>query len=164
MQIRVAYELIYDYPQPTPMILTLNIHYTRVSDLVVPDRLITDPSGALHLRNRHRRGIGPAQPRRDEIAEPTTLQAVDESADAALTATHEREKFSDERTTLRAELVFRGDLIDDLFERCLPDVPTRYRSDRRPIVGPWTAACLPKPTQPDLGGRKELPRKANDGK
>ena len=44
MQIRVGYELIYDCPQPTPMILTLNIHFTRVSDIVVPDHLITDPS------------------------------------------------------------------------------------------------------------------------
>ncbi|MGO8917921.1 MAG: transglutaminase-like domain-containing protein [Stellaceae bacterium] len=44
MQIRVGYELIYDCPQPTPMILTLNIHYTRASDLVVPDYLTTDPS------------------------------------------------------------------------------------------------------------------------
>jgi transglutaminase-like putative cysteine protease len=43
MQIRVGYELIYDCPQPTPMILTLNIHYTRISDIVVPDHLITDP-------------------------------------------------------------------------------------------------------------------------
>jgi transglutaminase-like putative cysteine protease len=44
MQIRVGYELIYDCPQPTPMILTLNVHYTRASDLVVPDYLTTDPS------------------------------------------------------------------------------------------------------------------------
>src|SRR5919106_5872740 len=44
MQIRVGYELIYDCPQPTPMILTLNIHFTRVSDIIVPDHLITSPS------------------------------------------------------------------------------------------------------------------------
>ena len=44
MQIRVGYELVYDCPQPTPMILTLNIHFTRVSDVVVPDHLITSPS------------------------------------------------------------------------------------------------------------------------
>ncbi len=41
MQIRVGYELIYDCPQPTPMILTLHIHYSRASDVVVPDHLIT---------------------------------------------------------------------------------------------------------------------------
>ena len=44
MQIRVGYELIYDCPQPTPMILTLHIHFTRVSDIIVPDHLITSPS------------------------------------------------------------------------------------------------------------------------
>jgi transglutaminase-like putative cysteine protease len=43
MQIRVGYELIYDCPQPTPMILTLNVHYSRASDLVVPDNMTTDP-------------------------------------------------------------------------------------------------------------------------
>ena len=44
MQIRVGYELIYDCQQPVPMILTLNIHYTRVSDIVIPDHIITEPS------------------------------------------------------------------------------------------------------------------------
>jgi len=43
MKIRIGYELIYDCPQPTPMILTLNVHYTRVSDILVPDHLIADP-------------------------------------------------------------------------------------------------------------------------
>jgi transglutaminase-like putative cysteine protease len=43
MQIRLGYELIYECPQPTPMILTLNIHFTRVSDLVVADHIITSP-------------------------------------------------------------------------------------------------------------------------
>ena len=44
MQIRVGYELVYECPQPTPMVLTLNIHYTRVSDLLFPDHLIVNPS------------------------------------------------------------------------------------------------------------------------
>jgi transglutaminase-like putative cysteine protease len=44
MKIRVGYELIYDCPQPTPMLLTLNIHFTRASDIVVPDYLLTQPS------------------------------------------------------------------------------------------------------------------------
>lgn len=43
MQIRVGYELLYDCPQPTPMILTLHIHHSRVADIVVPDHLITTP-------------------------------------------------------------------------------------------------------------------------
>jgi transglutaminase-like putative cysteine protease len=44
MQIRVGYELVYDCPQPTPMLLMLNIHYTRVSDLIIPDHIVINPS------------------------------------------------------------------------------------------------------------------------
>ena len=47
MRIRLGYELVYDCPQPTPMLLTLSIHFSRVSDLVVPDHLITTPSIAI---------------------------------------------------------------------------------------------------------------------
>lgn len=43
MQIRVGYELRYTFPRRTPMILTLNIHYSRASDLVYPDYVRTDP-------------------------------------------------------------------------------------------------------------------------
>ena len=32
VKIRVGYELIYECPQPTPMVLMLNVHYSRVSD------------------------------------------------------------------------------------------------------------------------------------
>jgi transglutaminase-like putative cysteine protease len=44
MQIRLGYELHYTFPQPTPMILTLNVHYSRASDLVRPDHMLTNPS------------------------------------------------------------------------------------------------------------------------
>jgi transglutaminase-like putative cysteine protease len=43
MKIHIGYELIYDCPQPTPMILTLSVHYTRISDMIIPDHLITEP-------------------------------------------------------------------------------------------------------------------------
>ena len=43
MQIRLGYELNYTFPQPTPMILALSIHYSRASDMIVPDYLTTDP-------------------------------------------------------------------------------------------------------------------------
>src|SRR5690348_13879199 len=43
MQIRIGYELTYDCPQPTPMIVLLHVHFSRVSDLVIPDNLLTDP-------------------------------------------------------------------------------------------------------------------------
>ena len=55
MYIRIGYELIYDCPQPTPMILTLNVHYSRVSDLVTPDYMITAPAIAV---SGYRDGFG----------------------------------------------------------------------------------------------------------
>src|SRR5579884_3422066 len=47
MQIRIGYELTYECPQPTPMIFVLNVHFSRVSDLIVPDYLCTDPPAAV---------------------------------------------------------------------------------------------------------------------
>jgi len=44
LEIKVGYELIYDCPQPTPMLLVLNVHYSRASDVVIPDHLTTNPS------------------------------------------------------------------------------------------------------------------------
>ena len=44
MKIRVGYEMIYDFPQPTPMIMVLGTHFTRASDVIVPDYLTTNPS------------------------------------------------------------------------------------------------------------------------
>ena len=55
LQIRVGYELVYDCPQPMPMLLMLNVHYTRVSDLVEPDHLVTSP--AIPIRG-YRDGFG----------------------------------------------------------------------------------------------------------
>jgi len=43
MRIRVGFEMVYQCPAPTPMILALNIHYSRASDLVRPDHLVTFP-------------------------------------------------------------------------------------------------------------------------
>ena len=43
MHIRVGYEIVYECPQPTPMILALHVHPSRVQDLVVPDQLYTAP-------------------------------------------------------------------------------------------------------------------------
>jgi transglutaminase-like putative cysteine protease len=44
MKIRVGFEMIYDFPQPTPLIAVLGIHFTRASDIIVPDHLTTSPS------------------------------------------------------------------------------------------------------------------------
>jgi transglutaminase-like putative cysteine protease len=55
IKIRLGYELIYECPQPTPMILTLNVHPTRDQDIVVPDVLTTDPPVPLSV---YRDGFG----------------------------------------------------------------------------------------------------------
>ncbi len=44
MRIRLGYELVYDCPQPTPMMLMLHVHPSRMPDLIVPDELRTSPA------------------------------------------------------------------------------------------------------------------------
>ena len=44
MKIRVGYEMLYEFPQQTPVIMVLGTHFTRASDVVVPDFLTTSPS------------------------------------------------------------------------------------------------------------------------
>jgi len=44
MKIRAGYEISYDCPQPTPMILTLSVHPSRVPDLLSWDRVQLNPS------------------------------------------------------------------------------------------------------------------------
>ena len=43
VQIRVGFEMIYDCPQPIPMIFNLNVHASRASDIVGGDDLMIDP-------------------------------------------------------------------------------------------------------------------------
>jgi len=44
MKISVGYEMIYEFPQPTPMIVVMGVHFTRASDIITPDYLMTSPS------------------------------------------------------------------------------------------------------------------------
>ncbi len=44
MKLQVGYEMDYEFPQPTPVILMLNVHYSRASDLQFPDQAILTPS------------------------------------------------------------------------------------------------------------------------
>ena len=44
MMIRVGYDIAFDCVQPTPMITMLNIHFSRASDMIRPDHLLTQPS------------------------------------------------------------------------------------------------------------------------
>jgi transglutaminase-like putative cysteine protease len=44
MKLRVGFEMHYEFYQPTPMIMVLGTHFTRASDIIVPDHLTTDPA------------------------------------------------------------------------------------------------------------------------
>jgi transglutaminase-like putative cysteine protease len=44
VRLRVGYELRYAFRQSTPVILILNVHYSRVSDLVTPDHVVVNPA------------------------------------------------------------------------------------------------------------------------
>ncbi len=55
IDIKVGYELIYDCPQPTPMLLMLNIHYSHAYEIVQRDRLVVSPAVATQA---YRDGFG----------------------------------------------------------------------------------------------------------
>jgi transglutaminase-like putative cysteine protease len=55
MQIQVGYELRYTFPHATAMILTLNVHHSRVADLLRPDQMQTEPAVPLRA---YRDGFG----------------------------------------------------------------------------------------------------------
>jgi transglutaminase-like putative cysteine protease len=44
MKIRAGYSISYDCPQPTPMILQLSVHPSRIADLLTWDRMHLDPA------------------------------------------------------------------------------------------------------------------------
>ena len=46
MKLRVGYELEYEFPQPTPILLMLNVHSSRASDQITPDNIVVTPSAA----------------------------------------------------------------------------------------------------------------------
>lgn len=43
MKIRIGFEMVYACTQPTPIILTLNVHSSRAPFLLSPDQILTDP-------------------------------------------------------------------------------------------------------------------------
>ncbi len=47
MQIRIGYEIAHDCPRPTFMVLMLNVHYSRVPDLVTPDHIVPSRPASL---------------------------------------------------------------------------------------------------------------------
>ena len=55
MLIRLGYEVIYEFAQVTPIILNLNVHYSRSQDLLRADTIITEPAVPLAM---YRDGFG----------------------------------------------------------------------------------------------------------
>ena len=47
MKLRVGFEMHYEFPQPTPMIMVLGTHFTRASDIIIPDHLVADQPVAM---------------------------------------------------------------------------------------------------------------------
>lgn len=43
MKIRIGYELEFECPNPTPMVLMVSVHRSRRGDLIAPDLIITEP-------------------------------------------------------------------------------------------------------------------------
>ena len=43
MEIRLGYELIFEFPQPTPLVLMLDVHPSRADDLIIEDQIVTEP-------------------------------------------------------------------------------------------------------------------------
>ena len=44
MDIKLGYEITYNCFQPTPMMLMLNVHHSRVADMYAPDIISTNPT------------------------------------------------------------------------------------------------------------------------
>jgi transglutaminase-like putative cysteine protease len=55
MKIRAGYDIAYECPQPTPMLLMLSVHPSRTADLITPERLQLDPAVPA---NPYRDGFG----------------------------------------------------------------------------------------------------------
>lgn len=65
MRFQAGFELIYSFQQPTPVILVVNVHESRRSDLVVPDLLVSEPEISITsyrdaFGNDCRRALAPA--------------------------------------------------------------------------------------------------------
>jgi transglutaminase-like putative cysteine protease len=44
MRLRIGYDIAYECPQITPMLLLLRVHPSRENDLLAPDSIVTEPS------------------------------------------------------------------------------------------------------------------------
>ena len=63
--LQLGFEIIYNFPCPTPAVLVVNVHDSRVADMVVSDELTTVPAIPVHdyidsFGNRCKRILAPA--------------------------------------------------------------------------------------------------------
>ena len=70
MQIKAGFDITYECPQPTPMLLALSVHPSRMQDVIGPHQLWFDPLiGASEYRdgfgNICHRIVAPAGPAAD---------------------------------------------------------------------------------------------------
>lgn len=122
MQIRIGFELMYECLQPTPMLLMVNVHHTRSSDLVVPDHLVTDPPTTIL---RYQDAFGNCCSR---IVAPAGLIRL--STDAIVNDTGERDAVAEDAPQHAVE-----DLPDDALVFLLP---SRYCDTDRLSEAAWS--------------------------
>ena len=48
MLIKIGYDIAYTAVMPTPMVVMLSVHPSRVADLVAPENIVSDPPTPLH--------------------------------------------------------------------------------------------------------------------
>jgi transglutaminase-like putative cysteine protease len=122
MQIRIGFELMYECLQPTPMLLMVNVHHTRSSDLVVPDHLVADPPTPIL---RYQDAFGNCCSR---IVAPAGLIRL--STDAIVNDTGERDAVAEDAPQHAVE-----DLPDDALVFLLP---SRYCDTDRLSEAAWS--------------------------
>src|SRR5471032_2210575 len=48
MLIKIGFDIAYTAPQPTPMVVMLSVHPSRVADLVAPENIVCVPPTPIH--------------------------------------------------------------------------------------------------------------------
>ena len=48
MLIKIGFDIAYTAPQPTPMVVMLSVHPSRVADLLAPENIVCDPPTPIH--------------------------------------------------------------------------------------------------------------------
>jgi transglutaminase-like putative cysteine protease len=81
LDIALGYELIYQFAQPTPMMLMLTVHHSRANDMVVPDTMTVLPAVPI---TAYRDGFGNWCSRLVAPAGPVRIAAAGTVRDAGL--------------------------------------------------------------------------------